>query len=63
MVFTTREKKQKSKFPEVGRNGAGKTGGVSGMAADVKTLHVKPEARRNASRGSRGKLGGVKVDY
>lgn len=37
---------------EVGRNGAGKTtlmstiaaGGVSGMTADVKTLHVKPEA-------------------
>ena len=40
------------RYGVVGRNGAGKTtlmstiaaGGVSGMTAEVKTLHVKPEA-------------------
>ncbi|CAK9007606.1 unnamed protein product [Durusdinium trenchii] len=45
------------RYGVVGRNGAGKTtlmstiaaGGVSGMTADVKTLHVKPEVLVEAS--------------
>ena len=59
------------RYGVVGRNGAGKTtlmstiaqGGVAGMTADVKTLHVKPEAKKEQGRCQRSSNDIDNIEY